>query len=330
MSAPLPGVRERFFSEEQTLPLVVEPATEGMDLNEWATANRSAIEEKLLEHGAILFRGWGLTEIDQFERFIAASSGEALEYKERSSPRHLQGNNVYTSTDYPPRYPIYQHNESSYAKTFPQRLLFYCHIQPGEGGETPIANSRRVYERVDPEIRDKFVDKKVLYVRNFSPSIGIPWQTVFGTSDKQEVEEYCRNAGYEFEWLDGDRLRTKRLGQAVAKHPQTGEMTWFNHATFFHVSTLVPAIRDALLMQFKEEELPNNTYYGDGTPIEPEVLERLREIYDSETVMFPWERGDVMLMDNLLASHGRSPFKGDRKIIAGMARPLTAEQLEYA
>ena len=107
-------------------------------------------------------------------------------------------------------------------------------------------------------------------------------------------------------------------------------MTWFNHATFFHISTLVPVIRDALLMQFEEEELPNNTYYGDGSPIEPEVLEALRDIYEKEQVLFPWQQGDIMLLDNMLSSHGRSPFKGERKIVAGMAQPMTSEQLEYA
>lgn len=330
MSASLEGVRESFLEPGRTLPLVVEPATEGMDLNAWVGEHRAAVEAKLLEYGGILFRGFGITEIPEFERFIAASCGEALEYKERSSPRSEQGKNVYTSTDYPPKYPIFQHNENSYAKTFPMRLLFYCHIPAAEGGETPIANSRQVYDRIDPAIRDRFIEKKVMYVRNFSAGIGLPWQTVFQTSDRAEVEEYCKMAGYDIEWLDGDRLRTRRVGQVVAKHPQTGEMTWFNHATFFNVSTLVPVIRDALLMQFKEEELPNNTYYGDGSPIEPEVLDALRDVYQQETVLFPWQQGDIMMLDNMLSSHARSPFKGERKIIAGMAQPMTAEQLEYA
>lgn len=330
MSAPLPGVTERFFSDDQPLPLIIEPASDGIDLNAWAEENRDAIEERLLEYGGILFRGFGFTEIPQFERFIAASCGEALEYKERSSPRSEQGNNVYTSTDYPPRYPIFQHNENSYAKTWPMRLLFYCHIAADEGGETPIASSRRVYERIDPAIRDRFAEKGVLYVRNFSAGIGLPWQSVFGTPDKEEVARYCDAAGYDIEWLEGDKLRTRRQGQMIAKHPQTGELTWFNHATFFHVSTLVPAIRDALLMQFQEEDLPNNTFYADGSPIEPEVLDHLRKVYEEETVMFTYEEGDIMLLDNMLCSHGRSPFKGERKIIAGMAQPMTAEQLEYA
>ena len=329
MSPTLDGVRESLLETGQSLPLVISPGSEGMGLNAWVEKNRAAVEEKLLDHGGILFRGFGITEIPQFERFIAASCGETLEYKERSSPRSEQGKNVYTSTDYPPKYPIFQHNENSYAKTFPMRILFYCHIAADEGGETPIANSRRVYQRVDPAIRDRFVEKKLMYVRNFSAGIGLPWQSVFQTSSRSEVEEYCLKAGYDIEWMEGDRLRTRRIGQVVAKHPQTGEMTWFNHATFFHVSTLVPVIRDALLMQFKEEELPNNTYYADGSAIEAEVLETLRDIYEQETVCFPYEQGDIMLLDNMLSSHGRSPFKGERKIIAGMAQPMTSDQLEF-
>ena len=323
------GIKESLLRPGQTLPLVIEAAGEG-DLSAWVAQNRDAVDKRLLTHGGILFRGFGITEIAQFERFIAASCGEALEYKERSSPRSEQGKNVYTSTDYPPRYPIFQHNENSYARSWPMRLLFYCHIEPEQGGETPIADSRRIYQHLDPDIRAKFIEKKVLYVRNYSAGIGLPWQTVFQTSDRAEAEAYCRMAGYDFEWMAGDRLRTRRVGQAVAKHPQTGEPTWFNHATFFHVSTLVPAIREALLVQFKEEELPNNTYYGDGSPIEPEVLDKLRAVYEQETVRFTWRKGDILLLDNMFASHGRAPYKGQRKIIVGMSQAMTAEQLDAA
>ncbi|MNG06478.1 Taurine catabolism dioxygenase TauD, TfdA family [compost metagenome] len=107
----------------------------------------------------------------------------------------------------------------------------------------------------------------------------------------------------------------------------TQEKIWFNHATFFHVSTLEPAVRDALLTIYKPHELPNNTYYGDGTPIEPEVLDTLRAAYDAETVKFPWQRGDILFLDNLLVAHAREKFAGPRKILVGMADVIHSEQL---
>ena len=72
-----------------------------------------------------------------------------------------------------------------------------------------------------------------------------------------------------------------------------------------------------------EENLPNNTYYGDGTAIEPHVLDELRAAYEAETVEFAWQRGDVLLLDNMLTAHGRAPFSPPRQIVVSMAEPTT-------
>ena len=79
-----------------------------------------------------------------------------------------------------------------------------------------------------------------------------------------------------------------------------------------------------MLAEFTEDDLPTNTYYGDGTPIEPSVLDELREIYRQETVAFPWEKGDVLMLDNMLAAHGRAPFVGTRKVLVGMTDATSA------
>lgn len=313
------------FFEDRDLPLLVQPKVSGVNLFDWAAGNRELVEEKLLQHGGILFRGFDVREADDLERFIQAVSGEALEYRERSSPRHAVAGNIYTSTDYPPSYPIFLHNENSYQKVWPRKIFFFCHTPAAEGGATPLADCRRVAKLLPEGLRQRFVEKGWMYVRNFGDGFGLDWQTVFQTSDRTRVEEHCAASDIAVEWKQGGRLRTRAVRPAVTRHPKTGEMLWFNHATFFHITTLEPTVREALLAEFAEEDLPANTYYGDGTPIEPEVLDELRSAYHAETVSFPWQRGDLLMLDNMMVAHGRAPYAGERKVLVGMAEPVSRD-----
>lgn len=311
-----------------TLPLLVRPAVDDLDLLSWTKSNRELLERYLMKYGGILFRGFALRTPEDFETLITGIAGETLEYHERSSPRSQVSGNIYTSTDYPADQSIFLHNESSYSHSWPLRIFFFCHTPPLQGGETPIADVRKVYERIPEAIRERFRQKKVLYMRNFGGGVGLSWQTVFQTDSREEVEQYCQKAGLQYEWKGENGLRTRRIGPAIVSHPQTGEKLWFNHATFFHVTTLGSAMSEALLEQFGEEDLPGNTYYGDGSPLEDSTLEALREAYAQETVMFPWQKGDVLMLDNMLVAHARSPFSGPRRILTGMCMPFDASQLK--
>ena len=320
-------VREHPFTEERPLPWVLEAAVKGVDLYSWAKDNRSWIDRRLVEHGGILFRGFQVGGVDRFEECIAALSDGALEYKERSSPRSQVAGNIYTSTDYPPDQEIFLHNESSYQNKFPQKVFFYCVIPAETGGETPIADCRSIFERIDPEVRERFMDKGWMCVRNFGDGFGLPWESVFQTSDRDQVAEHCARGDIELEWKEDGRLRTRAVRPTVARHPKTGELVWCNHATFFHYTTLAPSIRKGLLAEFSVDDLPTNSYYGDGSPIEPEVLEQLRAAYRAETIPVPWQKGDVLMLDNLRVAHGRESFTGARKVVVGMAEPRPWSEL---
>lgn len=303
------------------LPVVFRAQVEGINAAEWIKARREAIRNCLKIHGGILFRGFDVKGCEGFGEFVKSCSPELLEYKERSSPRTQIGGNIYTSTDYPSDQSIFLHNENSYQKQFPLRIYFFGETPALEGGETPIADVRRVYAEIDESVRDAFAKKGVMYVRNFDGRVGLSWQSVFQTEDRASVEKYCQEAGISCEWLGGGRLRTRQVRPAVATHPETGDAVWFNHATFFHVTTLPAQVREALLRDYAYEDLPNNTFYGDGRSIEPPVMDALRTAYEKHTVRFPWQKNDILMLDNMLVAHGRAPFKGPRKVLVGMAEP---------
>ena len=304
-------------------PVVVRPAAD-VALADWAGENRPWLEQTLHQAGAVLFRGFGLDDVDEFQRFMLSASGELLPYTYRSSPRTQVKGNVYTSTEYPADQVIPFHTEMSYTSTWPMRIGFLSLIVAATGGETPIADSRRVYERIPAEIRDRFERLGVMYVRNYTPWMDLPWQNVFQAETREEVDAFCRETEIEAEWIDDDHLRTRQVCQGVAVHPATGEKVWMNQAHLFHVTGQDPEVVEVLLEEFGEENLPRNTYYGDGSPIDSSVFEAIRQAYDAEALVFPWEKGDVLLLDNMLMAHGRSPFTGSRRVVVGMALPHTS------
>jgi alpha-ketoglutarate-dependent taurine dioxygenase len=310
----------------RTLPLIIHSPTTGLHLHSWMTANRAVFERALLEHGGILFRGFQVGGIDGFRNVVSATGAELEQYTYRSTPRTELGGGIYTSTEYPADKSIPLHNENSYSDAWPRRVFFYCELPAQQGGETPIADSYRVFDRIPSDIREKFIAKKVMYVRNYGWGVDLPWQEVFQTSDRDKVELFCGEHGVQVEWLDGERLRTRQVCQAVAGHPDTGKMAWFNQAHLFHISSLEPAVHDALLEAFSEDELPRNACYGDGSRIADDELNAVREAYAQEEVCTPWQPEDVLLVDNMAVAHGRKPFKGDRKIRVAMTHPMNSIQ----
>ena len=302
-------------------PLVMSPAVDGFNLASWTKHNRDFIESNLLRYGALLLRGFGSIGPGEFERFIEALSGDLLEYRERSSPRHQVEGRIYSSTDYPAHQGIFFHNENSYQHVWPMKIFFLCQTPPERGGETPIADTREVLRLLRADTVERFARKGCMYVRNFDDQLGLSWQTVFQTRERAAVELYCRSADIAYEWKEGDGLRTRAVRPAIATHPRTAERTWFNHVAFFHVSTLEPSVRDGLLATMEVKDLPANTYYGDGSLIEPDVLDEIRDAYRRATVSFSWRRNDILLLDNMLMAHSRTPYVGQRRILVGMSEP---------
>jgi alpha-ketoglutarate-dependent taurine dioxygenase len=319
-------VRESQIGDDQTLPLVMEPAADQVDLADWARNNREYIEQKLSQHGGILFRGFQLKGADDFER-VAASICRELYSEYGDLPREGVAGKVYTSTPYPEDKSILYHNESSHMSRWPSKINFFCITVAKEGGATPIVDCRKVYQGLDPKIRETFAEKGLMYVRNFSEGLDVSWQRFFGTEDKSVVEESCHKAGMTCEWTSNDGLRIRQRCQAVLRHPKTGELSFFNQVQLHHVHCLEPAVRQSLLSIFKRDDLPRHVYYGDGSPIEDSVMDHVGEVYEKHAVRFQWQQGDMVSLDNMLVAHARDPYVGPRKIVVALGDMVEGAEL---
>ena len=310
--------------EGSQIPLMVQ-SKKPVALVEWISEHRAMCDTMLKQHKALLFRGFDVSEAS-FPDVVRTLCKQPLEYIYRSTPRTNVAPNVYTATEYPAHQFIPQHNEEAYQLDWPMRLIFFCSQPAAEGGETPIADTVKVTQRIDPGIVEKFAQKKVMYVRNYGSGIDLSWQVVFQTEDTAKVEAFCNLSQIAFEWKQGGHLQTKQICQGVAKHPVTGQTLWFNQAHLFHISSLDLKTQQALLSIYREDELPRNAYYGDGSPLEPDVLDHIRQAYEAESVAFRWKTNDVVLLDNMLVSHGRRPFKGKRRVLVAMGDAYSCER----
>jgi alpha-ketoglutarate-dependent taurine dioxygenase len=304
-------------------PLVVTPTAggSGLALAEAFVEISGLVEQHLLERGGLLFRGFQVEPPAGLGGFAAAFGHPLLSYDYASTPRSQVSEGVYTSTEYPPHQAIPLHNEQSYSRAWPMKIWFHCVLAARCGGETPIADSREIYRRVDPALRRRFEERGVMYVRNFGNGLDLPWTRVFNTERRQQVEDFCRGQGIEVEWKEDGELRTRQVCQAVAQHPRTAERVWFNQAHLFHPSALSPEVLEALLDAVGEEELPRTARFGDGSPIESSALDEIRGVLSDLQIVFPWQSGDVLLLDNMLMAHARLPFEGPRKVVVAMAEP---------
>lgn len=303
--------------EGTSLPLLVRPARPDVALDGWMAANRTTLRGWLDTHGAVLFRGFASGDASGLGALLRAAGAEPLDYTERSSPRRAVGDRVFTSTEHPAHAEIPLHCENSYQATWPRILLFLCRVAAETGGETPLADTRRIHARLDPSLVARFATHGVMIRRCFDGRLGLPWQEVFGTDDPAEVERRCAQRGLRFAWRGDGALRTEAVRPLVARHPGTNEPIWFNHALFFHPSSLDGEAR-AALAGVASQDLPSDTLFGDGTPLPDDAVAALRAAHAAETVRVPWEPGDLLVVDNMLAAHGRAPFTGRREVLVAM------------
>ncbi len=311
------------------MPLLIEPHgdLEGAAgaLGTWAAGHRQDLDEWLHRAGAVLMRGFGIGSAGEFHDVVAAVRPQLLNYAGGDSPREALGDRIYTSTEFPSDMEIGLHNELSYTRSWPERVFFCCLVAADSGGETHIADSRKVFAQMDRAVRDRFSEKGVVYrqhLRNGDGELGPgkSWQKTFETTKRAEVERICRSQDMEFEWTHRG-LRTSLHNPGVLTHPVTGETCWFNQADMWHArfDTVKAQENRTMAEAPADEALGSHACYGDGSEIPIEDLISVRAACKTSERLFSWRAGDLLILDNILTMHGRKPFKGDRRVLVAMA-----------
>ncbi|MHB1947465.1 MAG: TauD/TfdA family dioxygenase [Gammaproteobacteria bacterium] len=325
------------FNIEGTFPVVITPGRRVLNLDEFnqkLQENKPQLEQLLLKHGALLLRGFPVHCAAHFSDVITALNlGNFVNYIGGDSPRDRVENRVYTSTEAPPHFHIPLHQELSYIKNFPRHIYFYCEVEPLNHGETIIADARRVYEELDYGVKQRFQDKGLTYTSRYYYKSKImqwvnqiqrshkSWTEVFETTNKDDVEQKCIENEFAWKWLPRDWIEIKQTRPALLKHPQTNEDVWFNQAHLYDFNPKLLGWKNyvaAKLFYFRKSTRLHEIVHADGSHVDQKDLYHILDVLNQNTVAYPWQKGDVMVLDNILAMHGRAPFSGPRRILTAL------------
>ena len=192
-----------------------------LQLGDYIEKNKPFIYEKLHEVGAILFRGFDINNSSDFEEVVKFFDKELKNYIGGDSPRDKISEKVYTSTNYPPEATISMHHEKSYSNNYPRYIYFFCEIPSTIGGETPILDSRKIYNLLDKTIINNFTEKKLKYIMNLHDGLGFgkSWQEAFEVNYKEQLEKILDDLGLTYFWKPDSLLCVEEIVSPIIHHP---------------------------------------------------------------------------------------------------------------
>ena len=316
--APLPNQQTHYG---QAFPLALQCQTNGVSLDaatSWVRENSATLLRQAAEHGAILFRGFPLRSAEDFDAFVTAFGLTNFAYDESLSNavRVNKTPRVFTANEAPPSVTIFLHHEMAQTPVSPSRLFFFCEQASATGGATPICRSDVLWERLARECPQfaRDCEAKGLRYTNVMPAendansgMGRSWQSTLRATTLEAAEERLESLGYSFEWLPEGALRATTPVLPAVRKLSNGRKSFYNQLI-------------AASMGWKDtrNDPSKSITFGDGTPLDRDAVAVAARLGEELSFDIPWQNGDVALVDNYVAMHGRRTFGGTRKVLASL------------
>jgi alpha-ketoglutarate-dependent taurine dioxygenase len=317
-------------------PLFVEPRSDTLasvsDFCDWLERNIQTLNDVVAAEGAVVLRGFPVRDAVEFNKVVQVLGPWDDDYAGGATFRSQINGSVYEATRFSSDLKIGMHQEMNYLPEAPGRLAFFCADPADRGGETVIADMRAFTRQLSSEHRDRFAALGTRVIRNFvaPPTDGSTeagglhpdqrsWVTAFYTDDREEVERICEHKSLTPTWHDDGSLTVETSFPILAAHPRTGELV-YRGAVHFHPDDYAQAAnvpeeaRRELATLKARQRIPTGFMLGDGSVLTPEERSELARRLDALETYWPWQAGDLMIVDNLLVAHGRNPYEGTRDV----------------
>ncbi|VAX38703.1 Clavaminate synthase-like protein At3g21360 [hydrothermal vent metagenome] len=286
---------------------------------DWTAENATDLLELSYKHGAILFRGFPFTTVEEFDPFIAAFGLPNFPYKKSLSNavRVNRTERIFSANEAPSEVDILYHHEMAQTPFYPKTIFFCCEVAADEGGATSLCRSDILLERLEEEYPEFVQNCEELGLKYFSvmplqddaqSGMGRSWKSTLGVETKEDAETRLKELNYTWEWLDDDSLRATTPTLPCIREVTENRKTFFNQ--------LIAAFCG---WKDSRNDPSEAIRFGDGSKLDTAAVMRAVALSEELTFDLDWQVGDIALVDNTLIMHGRQPFKGTRKVFASLA-----------
>ena len=277
----------------------------------WIGENLKILKKELSCSGALLFRGFPVTDAASYDSFFSAFEYKNFTYKESLSNavRINYTDQVFSANEAPKHVEISLHNEMAQTPIFPNIISLFCEKTADSGGATVLCRSDVVYQKIaaaEPQLTAKLAEVGIRYTTiipsgdNLDSAQGRGWQSTLSVETKDQAEEKLNSLGYRWEWQSDESLLAQTKVLPAIKSLDNGRQVFFNQ--------IIAAYQGWAGVK---ENPSKGLCFGDGSEIPKHYLDTLCAIAEETAYDLMWQNGDVAVVDNHIAMHGRRPYGGD-------------------
>ncbi|MEZ6090282.1 MAG: TauD/TfdA family dioxygenase [Pirellulaceae bacterium] len=289
----------------------------------WVGEHRHELLQLATKNGAVLLRDFPVSRAEDFDAIVQALQLENFPYKKSLSNavRINRTERVFSANEAPPDVRIFFHHEMAQTPLYPKWIMFSCEIAAEQGGATPICRSDVLWRRLEEECPEFAVacEARGLCYTNVMPDsddaksgMGRSWRSTLGVDSREAAEARLQDLHYSWQWLDDGCLRATTPPLPAVMQLDGGRKSFFNQLI-------------AAFCGWKDERNdPSSAIrHGDGTLLDGDAVRRAAAIAEELAFDLQWQVGDVVILDNTVAMHARSPVVGTRKVVASLAEMHT-------
>lgn len=272
---------------------------------------RETLESLFKTHRALYFKGWDLN-LESFQGLssrlcnnFSSYEGGGFRFKQLDRAFVNSDKTIMTTTGSTQGFPIPLHGEMHYMGVPPETIWFYCKIPGVNTGQTTLCDGHALANELPDHVKSFFGDRKIKYIRQLPDGA---WQSSFMTESPEHAMEICNDQKVFFQFdKENNAFLTEYSVSPFKQLNDTNEMSYINN--ILNIS----AVEWAFESGWAEKELglqfgkhcPLVVRMEDGSKIPEDILDDIRKTAEALTINVEWNKGEVLMVDNMSIMHGR-------------------------